>query len=106
MALLRLFKPPGHQRYEYKPRFWNPEKEELKERLENASGAKELNTDAMKLRISEHFARRSSRGNVPSGYRMREINRSNFRLALVLAAIIFIAYLGLVALPDFLALFE
>lgn len=106
MALFRLFRPPSHQRYEYKPRFWDPEKEELKERLEKAKGEQDVGAEAMKSRISEHFARRISRSSVSSGYRSREINRSNIRLALVLAMIVFIAYLGLVSLPRFLAFFE
>ncbi len=102
MALFGFIKPPSHQRYEYKPRFWDPEKEELKERLERGNG----DPEAAKSRISEHFSRRSTRGGGYSKYRHKEITRSNLRLAMVLAIIIFIAYLFLVALPDFLTLFE
>ena len=106
MALLRFFKPPPHQRYEYKPRFWNPEKEDLKERLDRASEEKKGDAEMMKSRISDHFIRRSSRGGVAPGFRERQVASSNFRLILVLAVIIILTYLGLTAIPGFFAMFE
>lgn len=106
MALFRLFGTPKHQRFDYKPRFWDPDKEDLKERLERAAGGKEEDVEAMKSRISAHFARRNSRSYESSEYRRKEIKRSNIRLAIVLAVIIFIVYMGLVSLPRFLAFFE
>jgi len=106
MALFRLFNTPQHQRFEYKPRYWDPDKEDLKERLERASGEKKDDVEAMKSRISAHFARRNSRSSESSAYRRREIRRSNIRMALILAIIVFIFYLGLVTLPRFLAFFE
>ena len=106
MALLRFFKPPPHQRYVYKPRFWNPEKEELKERLDRASGDKDGDGEVMKSRISDHFARRSMRGSVDSGFRERQVARSNFRLILILAVVIVLAYLVLTAIPGFFEMFE
>ena len=106
MALLRFFKPPPHQRYVYKPRFWDPDKEDLKERLDQSSEEKKGDTNAMKSRISGHFARRSQRGSVAPGYRERMVANSNYRLILVLAAVIFLTYLVLRALPKFLIYFE
>jgi hypothetical protein len=106
MALLRFFKPPPHQRYVYKPRFWDPNKEELQERMDRASGQNQGDAETIKSRISDHFSRRASRGSVDSGFRERQVARSNFRLILVLAAVILLAYLVLTSIPDFFALFE
>ncbi|MBK7409677.1 MAG: hypothetical protein IPJ40_17500 [Saprospirales bacterium] len=103
---MRFFKPPPHQRYVYKPRFWDPDKEGLRERLDWASGEKKEDAEILKSRIADHFARRSSRGSVDSGYRAREVSRSNFRLVLVLAVIILLTYLVLMALPGYLVMFE
>lgn len=106
MALLRFFKPPPHQRYEYKPRFWDPEKEDLKDRLERASEEKKGDSEMMKSRISDHFSRRSSKGGVAPGFRERQVASSNFRLVLVLAVIILLTYWVLTAIPGFFAMFE
>lgn len=104
--MMRFFKPPLHQRYVYKPRFWNQEKEELKERLDRSSEDKKGDAEYMKSRISDHFARRSSRSGEAAAYRDKQVSRSNVRLIIVLAIIIFLTYLLLMSLPKFLILFE
>ena len=106
MALIRFFKPPPHQRYVYKPRFWDPDKEGLRERVDWASGEKKGDAEIMKSRITDHFARRASRGSVDTGFRQRQVARSNVRLILVLAVIIVLTYLVLTALPGYLVMFE
>ena len=106
MALLRFFRPPPHQRYVYKPRFWDPDKEDLKERLDQASEEKKGDADSVKSRIAGHFASRANRGSVAPGYRERQVANANYRLLIVLAAVIFLTYLVLRAVPEFLILFE
>jgi len=52
MALRRFIKLPKHQQYQYKPRFWDPEKEELKDRLRRIEDQKTGGSEGMKARIS------------------------------------------------------
>ncbi|MCB0641125.1 MAG: hypothetical protein KDC44_05770 [Phaeodactylibacter sp.] len=109
MALFRMFKVPRHQRYEYKPRYWNPEKEELQERLKRIEAMKnpDMDPDAVKRRISGSF--RSGRGWDEGARRARSqaMRRSNIRLLMWIAALIFLAYLALsVYLPRIVELIE
>lgn len=103
---MRFFKTPGHLRYEYKPRFWNPEKEELKERIGHAAGGKEGDAVSMKSRISAHFARRNTRGSITGDYRRSQEKKSNLRLVIILGVILALGYFFLIALPDFIQYFE
>jgi hypothetical protein len=105
MSILRFFRPPLHQRYQYKPRFWDPDKDELKERLEQATGEKKGDTDAMKSRIAGHFARRYTKSSMSGEYRLKQERSSNLRLILILAVIILLAYFVLTA-PNVLQYFE
>ncbi len=105
MSILRFFRPPLHQRYQYKPRFWDPDKEELKERTEKSKGEKKDDPDAMKSRIAGHFARRYTKSSMSGDYRRKEERSSNLRLILILAVIILLAYFILTA-PDVLQYFE
>jgi hypothetical protein len=54
MALLRFFRVPKHQQYDYKPRFWDPKKEELQERLDRIE--KIQGGDPMRLRPASPVA--------------------------------------------------
>ena len=60
----RMFKITRHQRYEYKPRYYDPVKEELKERVERAKKAKDGDRDAIKQRmvgsLRQYRSRRSN----------------------------------------------
>jgi hypothetical protein len=57
MPLIRLFKTPQHQRFQYIPRHYDPKKEDLEARLRAARG--EANdTEAMKARISSSFRKK------------------------------------------------
>ncbi|MEM1219991.1 MAG: hypothetical protein AAGH79_13815 [Bacteroidota bacterium] len=86
MALFRFFRPPKHQRYEYKPRFYDPAKEDLQERLRMVERAKENDPEAVKARISAGLSRRSAGGGsyrVSAEARRQTLYRSNMRLVLV-----------------------
>ncbi|MEL7118857.1 MAG: hypothetical protein AAFO07_05435 [Bacteroidota bacterium] len=55
MALLKFFKVPKHQRFDYKPRYWDREKEEREERMSRLEKLKESGVDASKARIAGSF---------------------------------------------------
>ncbi|MCR9288665.1 MAG: hypothetical protein NXI23_14915 [Bacteroidetes bacterium] len=105
MALLRFFKTPKHQRFGYIPRYWNPEKEELLERVKRAKGAGQGDTDAIKSRIRGGFKSRG--GYVTNDSRARQTARSNMILVIVIFALIVVSYLALgIYLPKILQYLE
>ena len=92
MALLRFFKTPKHQRYEYKPRYWDPQKEELQERLERVKQIQGEGSEAMKARISSGL-KRGYRGD--ERLRKQRVMRSNLVLIGVIAVLCVLSYLVL-----------
>lgn len=91
MALLNFFKTTRHQRYNYIPRFYDPKKEELEERLRIMEGIKAGNTEDVKKRISGGF-RASAYASGASTYRNRQVARSNFRLIAIVVILCLLAY--------------
>ena len=105
MAFLRFFKVPKHQKYQYNPRYWDPQKEELEERLRQVKLRQGTDTDAMKARISGSFKRNQSRRG--GGFGGSANRRSNFILILVVVVLLVLSYLFLVYyLPQFMEAFE
>ena len=92
MALLRFFRVPKHQRYEYKPRYWDPKKEELQERLDRVNRIQGEGTDAMKARISSGL-KRGYKGD--QRLRKQRVMRSNLILIGVIAALVLLSYMFL-----------
>ena len=90
MAFLRFFKMPKHQQYEYKPRFWDPKKEELQERLKQIEDMKSGGTEGAKARISGGF-RRGYGGS--SAGRRKQVMRSNMTLLGIIAVLLLLSYL-------------
>ena len=94
----RMFKVPQHQKFDYKPMYYDPQKEELEERIK---GLKELQKDDIegaKARISSGM--RSSYL-ADQQYRKRQVLRSNLVLIGVVIMLIVLGYLLLnVYLPD------
>ncbi len=90
MAILRFFKLPKHQQYEYKPRYWDPRKEELEERLKQIDAMKAGDAEAMKARLSVNF--RKGYKNDPR-FRSRQVLRSNLILLGVIVILVFLSYL-------------
>lgn len=85
-----FFRPPNHQRFEYNPRFWNPDKEDLERRLHQSSEEKRNDTEAVKARISSGFRKGStSERESTSTYR----RTSNLRLVIIVGFLILMAYL-------------
>lgn len=92
MALLNFFKSTRHQRYNYIPRFYDPKKEALEERMRIMKGVKEGNTEDVKKRISGGFR---SGGYAPgaSTYRNRQASRSNALILVLIVVLVILAYI-------------
>ena len=92
MALLRFFRMPKHQQYEYKPRYWDPKKEELQKRLQQIEEIKAGGTDGIKARISSGFRRGYS---ASQAGRRKEVMRSNMTLLGIIVALLVLSYMFL-----------
>ncbi|RMG76414.1 MAG: hypothetical protein D6714_21390 [Bacteroidetes bacterium] len=102
MALLRFTKVPKHQKFEYIPRYWDPEKEALLERIQKAEST---DAELIKSRIRGGFKTRG--GYTPNNARSRQTKRSNMILVIVIFALILISYLAIqVYLPILMNLME
>lgn len=95
MGFLRLFKPPKHQQFSYKPRFWDPKKEEAEERRKRVEQLQNGGVDAMKTRISGGF-RKGAGGEAAGKYRSARVQRSNRTLLIVMICILMLTYIGYV----------
>lgn len=101
MALRRFIKLPKHQRYQYKPRYWDPEKEELEARMEQIESLKNAGTDGMKARIASGM-KRGYKGD--QRYRNRQTSRSNLVLLFVVIGLLALCYIFLtVYLPEIMS---
>ena len=89
MALIRLFKVPKHRKYEYKPRYWDQQKEDLKERLRRIEEAKQGNTEGMRDRIRAGL--RQSRARDYQSMRTATI-QTNVRLLVIIGILIAATY--------------
>ncbi len=92
MAFFRFIKLPKHRQYEYTPRYWNPEKEELEERLRRVEERKQSDKDAMKSRISSGFRKGYTGGRSLRG---KQARRSNVILLAIVVMLIFFTYFAL-----------
>ncbi len=95
MGFLRLFKPPSHQQFSYKPRFWDPKKEEAEERRKRIEQIQNGGVDAMKTRISGGF-RKGAGGAAAGTYRSARVRQSNRTLLIVMICILVLTYIGYV----------
>ncbi|MEN0005267.1 MAG: hypothetical protein AAF798_14030 [Bacteroidota bacterium] len=104
MALLRFFRVPKHQQYDYKPRYWDPKKEELKERLAQIEQLKNNDAEAAKARISSGFRRGYQANNVS---RKGQVLRSNLVLLAIVGILVVFTYMFLtVYLPEIVNMVE
>ena len=93
MAFLKFFRVPKHQKYDYKPRFWDPKKEALEERLTQIEAIKEGGVEAAKSRISGGFKR-----GYASNYKAKrqQVLRSNLMLMGIVALLLIMSYLFII----------
>ncbi len=95
MALMRFFKTPKNQKFDYKPRYWDPKKEALEERLSKYDEAKKGDTNAVKNRLKKGFKGKGSSMDFRQtrAIRNKELKRSNRVLLMVVIGLIIIAYI-------------
>lgn len=98
MALRRFIKLPKHQQYQYKPRYWDPEKDELKERLDRIEALKKGDTEGMKARIASGMKRGYK---ADSRARNKQMTRSNLVLLFIVIFLLGASYVFMtVYLPE------
>jgi hypothetical protein len=90
MGIPRFIKLPGHKRFEYTPRYWDPEKEEFEERVRQIK--QEIGIDVPRDPNKTTIKRGSFR-QVRQQTKIRASRNSNLRLVIILAALLVIAYL-------------
>lgn len=89
MAFIRVFRTPKHNKFDYNPMYWNPEKEDLQERLESVEKSKTNDPEALKARIGRGLRHRTAGVSSDTrGFRSRQVQKSNKTLMIVLAALI------------------
>lgn len=94
MALMRFFKVPKNQKFDYKPRYWDPKKEALEERLSKYKKENKGDTEAVKKRLRRGFQGKKTVGFKESrAIRKKELRRSNRVLLLTIVFLVVIAYL-------------
>lgn len=100
MGFLRLFKTTQNQQFSYKPRYWDPKKEEAEKLRQRVEQLQNGGVDAMKTRISGGF-RKGAGGQAANEYRSARVRRSNSTLLIVVISLMVLTYIGLtVYFPD------
>lgn len=84
-----FFKKTKHQKFEYKPRYWNPQKEELMERVNSAQGKGDNNPEAIKNRIANNLRRNYQSKNRSS---RSSSKKSTLMLLAITAGLIALSY--------------
>lgn len=88
MAFIRVFRTPKHNKFDYNPMYWSPEKEDLQERLESVEQSKSGDPEAIKARIGRGLRHRTAgAGSETRGFRTRQVQKSNKTLLIVLVAL-------------------
>jgi hypothetical protein len=97
MAFLNFFKTPKHQRYQYRPRYWDPKKEELEERMSRYKDQEgKGDVEAVKSRLSKGFRKGGATDyKISSQMRAREAKRSNRVLFITIIILLIITYFAL-----------
>lgn len=107
MGIFNFFKLPKHQSFDYVPRYYNPDKEDLQRRLKQAENSREDNVQAAKQNISAGLR---GRGSFKKGYvsqRKKQVFKSNMVLLGSIIILILISYkLLTVYLPHILQYLE
>ena len=102
MSFLRVFKVPKNQKFEYKPRHWDPIKDEINERRRRADERGQPGVEGVKARIASELRRGAGQG-TNERYRQQQVFRSNLILFVIIALLVLGAYVFLqIFLPDLL----
>ena len=85
---------PNHSQYDYKPRFWDPEKERIEKRLAELKARKEEGTaDEVKGRISGSFRNARNQTGEAKLIRKDANRKSNFNLLVIILVLLMLSYL-------------
>ncbi len=104
MAIFSFFKSPKPKQFNFKPRYYDANKERLKEVLSRHENASESDPDAMKSRISMGF---KAKGGFDRSYESKIRRKSNRTLLLVLVVLVLLSFLLLSRyLPEIVKLVE
>lgn len=84
----RMFKTPNHKQFDYRPRFYDPIKDELEERVRahEARGVDER--EARMMRINQGMRRNQGRSTI----RAKSTVRSNIMIALIVFILALLAF--------------
>ena len=90
MGIPRFIKLPGHNRFNYSPRYWDPEKEEREERIRQIKHEMgvQIPTDPTRTTIKRGSFRQASKKT-----KVKATRSSNIRLVIILVILFFLAYL-------------
>ena len=103
MAFFSFGKKIRHRRFDYIPRYYDQDKEELEARLEKYN-RKPGNIELSKQRIRGGFKRKYS---VNSDYSKKTVQRSNRILLIVIGVLLMLTYLFITEyMPKIVAAFE
>jgi len=108
MALMGFGKRPKHRSFDYTPRYYDPEKEDLERRMAHYKGEKSKHNDAeaVKGRIRGSF-RKQIGVKYESDHYKKSLRRSRrIVLAVTLGLILLTLYFLLEYLPSFLTAFD
>jgi uncharacterized membrane protein (DUF106 family) len=106
MALFGFLKPPKPVGFDYKPRFYDPKKEEFQERLRKAHELAGDDPEALKARIRRNLQRKSSYL-ANSQLRQRQVMKSNLRLLVIIIVLIALTFAVIeIYLPRILQILE
>ncbi len=96
MALFKFLRTPDPNQYDYKPRFWDPEKERIEKRLAELESRKHMRTaDDVKGSISGSFkAGRRGKGSTHEYRIMRRTahRKSNYMLLAIILVLVLLGY--------------
>ena len=101
MGIFKFLKPPSHQQFSYKPRYWDPKREEAEQRAARVQLLQDGGMDAMKARISSGFRTGMGGSATASTYRNQRVKRANGTLLMVIIALLVVSYFAIeVYFPD------
>jgi hypothetical protein len=91
MALISFFKTPKHRRFQYNPIYYDPQKEELQNRIRTIEDEIKAEKEGMEFErnstLKRGFLKRSY---FPEIKRKKQV--SNLRLVIILAALLLVSY--------------
>lgn len=92
MAFIRLFKTPKNQQFSYKPRYWDPKKEEAEERRMRIETLQTGGVDGMRERLRGGF-RKGAGGEAAGRYRNQRVKKSNYSLVIIMIVLVAMSFM-------------